>query len=97
MDIKITKQEHKKLLLRDECTALVSEKITPSNALLKEEIAKKLGKSADLIIIKRINQRYGKGESEVEFYFYHSEEAKKRFEKEKIKKAAQPQPAAAGG
>ena len=70
MEIKILKQEPKKLLSREECSALIKEKLTPSNAALKEELSKKMGKSAELIVIKRITQKFGQNESEVKFFVY---------------------------
>jgi ribosomal protein S24E len=87
MEIKILKQEPKKLLSREECSALIKEKLTPSNAALKEELSKKMGKSAELIVIKRITQKFGQNESEVKFFVYNNEETKKKLEKEKVKKA----------
>jgi len=93
MDIEIKKQTPKLLLSREEFIATVEGKTTPSNILVKEEIAKKLGKSADLIVIKKIHQEYGRGECEIFFYVYSSIEALKNFEKVKVKKAAA-QPAA---
>jgi ribosomal protein S24E len=87
MEIKILKQEPKKLLSREECSALIKEKLTPSNAALKEELSKKMGKHAELIVIKRITQKFGQNESEVKFFVYNNEETKKKLEKEKVKKA----------
>jgi len=102
MEIKIEKSILKPLLSREEGIALVDENLTPSNAVMKEELSKKLGKNADLIVVKRINQTYGEGKVEVDFYVYENQESLKRFEKEskKAKKAAaaaaqaQAQPAA---
>ena len=91
MDIK--KQTPKLLLSREEFIATIEGKTTPSNVLVKEEIAKKLGKSSELIVIKKIHQEYGKPECEIFFYVYSNPEALKKFEKVSVKKAAA-QPAA---
>jgi len=90
MEMKITSQEQKKLLSREEYLAEVKDKTTPSYAALKEEIAKKTGKPAELIVIKKIGQRYGKGEVEAKFCIYNNQESLKRFEKEGKKAAAKP-------
>ena len=88
MEIKIIKQEQKKLLSREEYMSDIKDKTTPSYALLKEEIAKKTGKPAELIVIKKIGQRYGKGEVEAKFYIYNNQESLNKFEKQGKKKAA---------
>jgi len=95
MEIKIISQEHKKLLSREEYIADVRDHKTPSHATLKEEISKKLGKAAELIAIKKINQPYGKNNVEVKFYIYNNPESLKRIEREKKKAAGAAQPAKA--
>ena len=60
MDIK--KQTPQLLLSREEFTATVEGKTTPSNAMIQAEIAKKLGKASELIVIKKIHQEYGRNE-----------------------------------
>jgi len=93
--MKIIKQEPKKLLSREEFIAVVEESTTPSHAKIKEDISKKTGKQADLIVIKKIHQEYGKPEVKVTFYVYQNAEALKRFEVEKkTKKVAGAAPAA---
>lgn len=82
-------QEHNKLLSRNECRTVIAGIITPSNSAVREELAKKMNKSADLIVIKKIGQKYGKAESEITFYVYDSEQALKKVEKIKEKKDAQ--------
>lgn len=91
MNIKIIKQEPKKLLSREEFYAVIEEeKTTPSHKIVKEEIAKKTGKNSELIIIKKIEQKYGKPEVEVKFYIYQNPEALKKFEVERKTKQAAP-------
>ena len=102
MNIKIEKTLQKPLLSREEGIAIVDEKTTPSNSSLKEDISKKLNKPADLVVIKRVNQRYGISQVEVNFYVYENQEALKRFEKESQKtrenaKAKAAAPAKAAG
>lgn len=95
MKFKITKQEPKKLLSREEYYAIIEEEKTPSHSVLKEEIAKKTGKSAELIIIKKIEQKFGKPEIEAKFYIYGNQDALKKFEPKSKAKAAQAPKAAA--
>jgi ribosomal protein S24E len=95
MELKIISQEHKKLLSRDEYLVDVKNHQTPSHAALKEEIAKKIGKAAELIAIKNINQPYGHNDVQVKFYIYSSHEALKKIEKETQKKKAAAPAAAA--
>lgn len=95
MKFKITKQEPKKLLSREEYYAVIEEEKTPSHVVLKEEIAKKTGKGSELIVIKKIDQKFGKPEIEAKFYIYNNADALKKFEpKTKAKAAAAPKAAA---
>lgn len=90
MEIKIEKQDHKPLVDRDEVLVKVFDgEATISNAQLKEDVAKKLNKSQDLIIVKQIRQKFGKHEAEAKVYVYQNAEALARFEpKKKEKKEA---------
>ena len=83
MEIKIETQTSKPLLSREEFIAVINEKKTPSNASLKEEISKKLNAPVELIIIKKIDQKYGQNKVEVNFYIYGNIESLKKFENEK--------------
>ncbi len=86
--ITIEKKESKPLLDREEVYAIVKEKVTPSLTSMQEEIAKKLEKKKELIVIKNVYPRYGKQEASVVAYVYNSEESLKKFEpKNKEKKA----------
>ncbi len=88
--ITVEKKENKPLLDREEIYAIVKEKVTPSLALMQEEIAKKLEKKKELVVIKNVYPRYGKQEASVIAYIYNSEESLKKFEpKKKEKKAAE--------
>ena len=87
--MKIEKQTQKPLLSREEFTATVTQKTTPSNAMMKEAVSKQFGKEAELVVIKKIRQKYGQDEAEVSFYVYDNQEALKKFEREKkVKKVA---------
>ena len=73
----------------EEITAVVLEKTTPSNATIREELAKKTGKPAELIIIKSIYQTYGKDESKIRAFIYNDADAMKKFEAHPKKKKQQ--------
>jgi len=81
MEYKIEKQEFKPLVEREEIyIRVVDSKITPSNVQVKAEVSKMLDKPQELVVIKRISQKFGKNESEVLLYVYKNEEALKKFE-----------------
>ena len=87
MELIIEKKEKNPLLEREEIKAIVKSNITPSNAQVKEIIASKLNKPAEVIVIKGIYPKFGKQESDVRAFVYNSEEALKKFEpKPKAKK-----------
>lgn len=86
MEIKIEKQEHKPLVERDEIIVKIESKITPSNAHLKEEIAKKLNKEQELVIIKKIDQKFGEHKANALAYVYKSHESLLKFEPKKKEK-----------
>lgn len=88
MEIKITKKEEKPLLHRLECIAEISDSKTPANAELKKLIAEKMNKDESLILVKKVNQRFGKQNTIVEFCAYDSVESIGKFERfRKIKQA----------
>jgi len=87
MELVIEKKEKNPFLEREEVKAILKSNITPSNAQVKEVLASKLNKPAELIVIKGIYPKFGKQESEVRAFVYNSEEALKKFEpKPKAKK-----------
>jgi ribosomal protein S24E len=86
MDIKIISQDVKKLLSREEYIADVKDSKTPSYENLRENLSKKLNKPAELIVIKRIKQQYGKHDVEAKFYIYNNAESLKKFENTKKSK-----------
>jgi len=85
MELKIEKKE-KPLLMGEEIKAVILEKTTPSNAAIREELAKKTGKPAELIVIKSIYQTYGKDESKIRAFIYNDADAMKKFEAHPKKK-----------
>jgi len=90
MEIKITHKEEKPLLHREECVAEIIDYKTPSNAELKKAISEKMKADENLILIKRINQKFGMQNSSAKFYVYKNEESLKRFERfRKEKKKAE--------
>ena len=81
MELKITKKEEKPLLSREECAAEFTNASTPSNAELRKLLAEKLKKDEGLILIKRINQKFGTHAMTINFYAYHNADALKKFER----------------
>jgi len=94
MEIEIKQQIDKPFFDRQEYTFDVKDLVTPSYTELKTEIAKKLNVGEELIVVKRINQQYGKQKVVVAAYKYASIESLKKYEgvveKKEEKKAEQP-------
>ena len=89
MEIKITHKENKPLLHREECIAEISDTKTPSNAELKKLIAEKMNKDESLVLVKKVNQKFGKQNTLVKFYVYNTVESIAKFERfRKVKKVA---------
>jgi len=88
MKLEIEKKE-KPLLMCEEIIAVVNERTTPSNTIIKEEIAKKTGKPQELVVIKSIYQTYGKDESRIRAFVYNDADAMKKFEEYPKKKKQQ--------
>ena len=86
MELKIKTQIEKKFLGRKELLLDGHSATTPSKVQLKEEIAKLTSATPEMIVIKRVNQQFGKQDFTVNSYIYDSEKAFKEFEKEKKKK-----------
>jgi ribosomal protein S24E len=86
--INIEKKENKPLLDREEVYAIVKARVTPSLNEMQEEIAKKLEKKKELVVVKNVYPRYGKQESSVVAYVYNSEESLKKYEPKKKEKKA---------
>ncbi len=81
MEFKIEKQEDKLLVDREEIILKITNiEATPSNAQVQEVIAKLTNKNKELIVIKKIHQKFGMHEAIVTAYIYNSEESKKKFE-----------------
>ena len=87
MEIKISTKIEKQYLGRKEIVLKGRAEITPSRVELKEEAAKLASAPAEMVVIKRVNQQFGKKDFEVEVYVYNDEKSMKEFEKEKKKKA----------
>jgi len=89
MELKIEKQEEKKLVERLEIRAKATAfQATPSNAQVQEELAKQLGKPAELIVLKHIYQEFGSSEADILAYVYNTPESLKKFEPKKRGKTA---------
>lgn len=59
---------------------LIFDKVTPSNADVKKEIAAKLNVSEDIIVNKHIYTQYGETSAEFLVYVYDSKENLARYE-----------------
>jgi len=81
MEIKITHKEEKPLMHREECIAEISDAKTPSNAELKKLIAEKMKKDEGLVLVKKVNQRFGNQGTSVKFYVYNTAESIGKFER----------------
>lgn len=108
MELKINKKTDNKLLTRQEIEFTVGHKAgaTPSRLSVRDTLAAKLASKPELVVIPRLNTRYGAGESYGVAHVYKSEKQKlatepkhilKRFEpkavKEEKKEEAAPAPA----
>jgi len=83
MQLEIKTQEKKPLLMREEINATATFKgATPSRAEIKKEIASKIKKEENLIIVKSIKKVYGQQQSEVEAHIYNNEKDLKEIEDE---------------
>jgi len=89
MEIKISSKTEKPFLGRKELLLKGSADTTPSKVQLKEEVSKLSSVPAEMIVIKRVKQQFGKKDFEVEAYAYDNESSLKQFEKEKKKAAVE--------
>lgn len=87
MEIKISTKIEKPYLGRKEIVLKGKAETTPSKVELKEEVAKLASAPAEMVVIKKVKQQFGKKDFEVEVYVYNDEKSMKEFEKEKKKKA----------
>jgi len=89
METIIKKQAINPLLLREEIEIVINSPTTPSKIEAKDAIASKLNKSQEVIVIKKIHQKFGTEDTEVYAYVYNSKESLEKIEpKPKAKKAA---------
>jgi len=87
MDLTINHKEDQKLLSRVEIAAGISfDKATPSNDQVRDEIAKKIGKDAKLVVVKNIYTKFGKKYADVLAYAYENEQILKKIEEKQKKK-----------
>ena len=84
MKVEINSKHQNKLLNRAEVKGrLTFDQATPTNAQLREALAKEFKKDADLVIVKNIYTEYGKRSAEFFGLVYDSLEAKIKIEKQK--------------
>ena len=89
MQLKLEKQEEKPLVERKEIVVKIISSTTLSNTQVKEKIATLLKCSQDLIVVKKIDQLYGKQEAVVKAYIYKNKDALKIFEPKAKKEEAE--------
>ncbi|MBN1377122.1 hypothetical protein JW949_02175 [Candidatus Woesearchaeota archaeon] len=87
MNIDIKEKNKKPLMQREEFIGKISFKgPMPSRTELKKEIAKKLNKKEELIIIRKINPFYGKESADVYGFVYNNKKALEELEEDYMKK-----------
>jgi len=87
METIIKKQAMNPLLLREEVEFVINSPTTPSKNEAKDAISSKLNKSPEVIVIKKIHQKFGTEDTEVYAYVYNSKESLEKIEpKPKVKK-----------
>jgi ribosomal protein S24E len=84
--ITIEKKENKPLLGREELHGISKDKITPSMESVKEELSSSLKKDKELIVVKKVESKFGVQEAKITVYVYDSLEALKKFEPKKKEK-----------
>lgn len=97
MELNIKNKKENHLLRRQEVTGELTftGAATPSNKQLQEELSKKLGVAAELIVVKHIYGSFGGGKAAFEADVYASKEQLDKIEpKKKVKAAAPAAPAA---
>ena len=86
----IVKQEHKPLVERTEVLIKIENfKATPSRKEVEEISSKLLKKPKELIVIRRIHQKFGKAEVLAIVYVYEKKEDLEKFGKKKEKEEKQ--------
>ncbi len=87
MNIDIKENNKKPLMQREEFKGKVSFKgAMPSRIKIKKEIAKKLSKKEELIIIRKIKPFYGKESADIYGFVYDNKKALEELEEEYMKK-----------
>jgi len=92
MELKINKKKDNKLLDRQEIEFAVSHKTasTPTRLSVRDNLAAKLASKPELIVIPRLNTRYGAGESYGVAHIYKTEKQKLAIEPKHIIKRFEP-------
>jgi len=89
MEIELKNQTEKPFFERQEYSFEVMDDATPSYDLLKSEIGKKLNVDAGLVIIKKVENQFGKKSVKVIAYIYKTKEAMMKYEDIKEEKAVE--------
>lgn len=88
MEISIKKQKVNAFFDRSEIVVEASDTATPSYASIKAEVAKKMKVGEDVVVVKRVDQQFGKQVVLANVHVYSSPEALKKYEMVIIKKSA---------
>lgn len=88
MEISIKKQKVNAFFERSELVVEASDSATPSYASIKAEVAKKLKVGEEVVVVKKVEQQFGKQEVLADVLVYNSPEALKKYEMIIIKKSA---------
>lgn len=84
--IEIQKKENSVLLEREEIRAISNDKVTPSMIKVQEELSNLLKKDKELIVVKKVNPKFGMQKCDITAYVYNSAESLKKFEPKKKEK-----------
>jgi small subunit ribosomal protein S24e len=88
MEISIKKQKVNAFFERSELIVEAVDSATPSYAAIKTEVAKKMKVGEELVVVKKVEQQFGRQEVLADVQVYNSPEALKKYEFVIIKKAA---------
>ena len=93
MELKILQKKEEPLLSRMRIESqIIFEKVTPSNAEVKSDLAKILGKDEKLVEIKGIYNEYGQKKARVVGYAYENEDVLKKLAVDKKAKKEKKEP-----
>ena len=93
MELTIEKQKETPLLSRTRITAVVSfDGATPKRKEIRDNLAKKVGENADLVIVKHVYQHFGKKKARVVANVYQDRKILEQLEHKNLVKKHSDQP-----